>query len=294
MKRLRQMLKYKRPHGSRTEVEWIQTFIMPYDPEFFGEGDEVYAMAVTVNREDGSLPEVLFSGHTDTVHRREGRQKLFEKGSVIAKRDGEPLGADDAAGCWVMLEMIDAGVPGVYLFHRGEEQGGIGSKWMRTNGADWLSQFKAAVAFDRKATHSVITHQGGRKCCSNEFASALADALNEQNDNFMYVDDDTGVYTDTKEYVGIIPECTNLSVGYYEEHRPTERLDVDHVISLRNACIAIDWHALPSVRDVSKVEYKDYGFGRWPKSKSTVQGGLALDVDEAVLAYFEQRYGRVK
>src|SRR3546814_793550 len=67
------------------------------------------------------------------------------------------------------------------------------------------------------------------------FATNLASALNRQNSGFRYAPDDTGVYTDTNEYAGIVPECTNLSVGYQRQHGPRETLDVVHCEQLLEA-----------------------------------------------------------
>lgn len=249
--RLRHMLSYKRPYKSKAEADWIKRFIMPYEPEVLSDkhGDPMVYI-VQVNHEDGSTPSILFSAHTDTMHAKGGRQKLVidHATGFVSKNDGEPLGADDAAGVWILLEMIDAKIPGVYTFPVGEERGGVGSGWLAVNCAEWLKGFDYAVAFDRKATHSIITHQGVGKCCSNAFAEALADALNQQDFNFMYAPDDTGVYTDTAEYVDLISECTNVSCGYYSEHTEKERLDYKHLEALRDACLLVNWCALPAER----------------------------------------------
>lgn len=259
--RLHDMLRYKRPHGSKSEAQWIERFIMPYDPTNIDD----MALVITVLHPDGRVPRTLFSCHTDTVHRHDGRQRIkFNRTTqTYHKTDGEPLGADDAAGAWVMLEMIDAGVPGCYFFHRAEECGGLGSTHMAKNYSDILHKFHRAVAFDRRGGTSVITHQGWGRCCSDEFAQALADALNE-NDNNMYAPDDTGVFTDTANYTEIIPECTNLSCGYANEHSGNETLHVPTLFHLRDACLTIDWDALPTERDPRVTEYKEYGWATMP------------------------------
>lgn len=253
--RLMSMLSWKRPHDSKTERTWIETFIAPTGAENLNSK----AYHLTVEAPDGAFTPVLFSSHTDTVHRTEGPQEVvFDPISqFVAKIDGEPLGADDGAGVWLMLEMIDAGVPGTYLFHRGEERGGIGSSWMAEHYDKWLGQFTHAIAFDRRGTDSVVTHQMRGRCCSDEFANALAEALNA-GDAFMYSPDDTGTYTDTAEYTHLIPECTNVSVGYYNEHSPNEKLDVLHLNALRDACLKIDWAALPVSRDPLQEDLSDY------------------------------------
>ena len=72
----------------------------------------------------------------------------------------------------------------------------------------------------------------------------------------MYLPDDTGVYTDTAEFTGIIPECTNISVGYYSEHTDKEKLDVIHLQALADRCLRIDWDGLATKRDPSVHDSK--------------------------------------
>lgn len=213
--------------------------------------------------------DTLFSCHTDTVHWHGGRQQVvYDENLGVIYTDGESsdcLGADDGTGVWLMLEMIACGVPGTYIFHRGEECGGVGSRWLRENEQDFLKRFKRAIAFDRKDVWNVITHQGGQRCCSGEFAEKLYDALNKTNDALIYDEDDTGVFTDTKNYVYLIPECTNLSVGYYDQHTSNERQDVRHAMRLLSACLEVDWEALPVHRKIPEEPkyysglYRGYG-----------------------------------
>lgn len=257
------LLRLARPHDSAPE-QFLGVRLMRYLAEHSNTREckplvcpqgEVLAYYAEVLPEGGGQPTTLFSCHVDSIHRREGMQvPLIDRDGMVRLPSDSPsscLGADDAAGMWIMLHMIDAGVPGTYLFHRGEEVGGIGSKGVARHYAYVLEQHKHAVAFDRKATHSVITHQGMGRCCSDTFAQALADALNDHlpEAHAFMTPDDTGVYTDTAEYVDYVPECTNLSVGYYYEHTMSEHLDLTFLTALRDACLRVDWSALPVKRE---------------------------------------------
>jgi hypothetical protein len=168
------------------------------------------------------------------------------------------LGADDGAGLWIMLGMIAAVRPGLYLFHRGEEQGCLGSRWIERHTPELLSDIDAAIAFDRAGLGDVITHQSYGRTCSDAFAASLAAALNQQNSAFRYAPDDTGVYTDTNEYAGIIPECTNLSVGYQRQHGPRETLDIVHCEQLLAAMLELDASQLVIERDPAVREELDW------------------------------------
>lgn len=260
--RLHEMLRYKRPHNGKTEQVWVERFLSRYYPEYYDEA--VYL--IEVRTPTGEISKTIFSCHVDTVHRSEGMQrvKYDRKTQRYFKDDNEPLGADDGAGAWLMLEMIDAGVPGFYLFHRGEECGGIGSSHMASKFGHWLSKFDRAIAFDRRGSTDIITHQGSQRCCSDEFAQALADAFNATSDDMMYVPDDGGVFTDTANYTEFIPECTNISCGYQNEHTGNETLHLPTLFALRHACLTIDWDSLPTKRDPKVVEYLDFGYNnKW-------------------------------
>jgi hypothetical protein len=76
----------------------------------------------------------------------------------------------------------------------------------------------------------------------------------------MYSPDDTGVYTDTAEFTDIIPECTNISVGYDHEHSQQECLNINHYELLSQAVLQVQWDKLPTDRDPTVPEYKEYKY----------------------------------
>jgi len=135
----------------------------------------------------------------------------------------------------------------------------------------WLRQFSRAVAFDRKGTGSIITHQFCGRTCSDEFAADLAEKLAAAG-LAGYKKDSGGTFTDTANYADVIPECTNVSVGYELEHTKEETLDLHHVVALAAAVVAIDWEALVTKRDPAvDDEYEDDDFGwfrGWEKRKA--------------------------
>ena len=240
----------------------------------------------------------LFTSHVDTVHRKDGENYFTYKDKWMEAPKDDPLGADDGAGVAVLLHMIDNKVPGYYVFFQGEEKGGIGSGWLAANMAHLLEEFDRAVAFDRRGTTDIITHQMAGRCCSDEFAYALAGELNKQNDEFMYLPDDGGLYTDTAEFIDVIPECTNISVGYYSEHTAKERVDTYHLEDLANAAVKLDWDSLPVKRDPSVHESKYFHddpvgsyMPNWPTYNTTVKAENKPHFDTEDEAY--EYYGSV-
>lgn len=318
MQKLLAMLTYKRPHGSATELEFIETFI-----ETLGEHpnvvtydtDEVGNIFVTTDINS----KTLFTAHVDTVHNKDGFQVVtHDKNIGLVYLDDKAvlttncLGADDTAGMWLLLEMIDHGVPGTYAFFRGEERGGIGSRHAAQHKADFFQMFDRAIAFDRRGGRDVITHQAGGRCCSGEFAAALADQLNAYGLDYCPVD--TGVFTDTANLTDLIGECTNVSCGYEFEHSTTEQLDVEHLIALRDTVIHVNWEDLPTKRGKGEIDPADYSymtggnwfhnydtFGSWKSTKDImnmnfkeivayVKKSDAADVAEVIYDLIDQVY----
>lgn len=236
---LKEMLSYKRGAGTVTEEAFIARFLDTV-PEMQRDAPGNRFLLI------GDHPTTLFSAHTDSVHLAAGRQSVREdrRERILFKEDGEPLGADDATGCWILLELIARRVPGLYLFHREEECGGNGSSWVAWHDAARLRDIQRAIAFDRRGTTDVITHQSGSRCCSDHFAEALATQLGH---NFAPCD--TGVFTDTLNYIDLVPECTNISIGYEHAHSEEEYQDLGYLEALIPALLAVAWDTLPVVRE---------------------------------------------
>ena len=295
---------HKRPHGSHGEAHWIKLFILneltPRGIQWhFDDARNIHVdrrnTRNTTNTLSPKPSRTLFVAHTDTVHKDDnGHQRVTidnEQVMRVLPKYELPhlpavttncLGADDGAGVLVLLALILNGVPGYYIFTRGEERGGIGSSHLAMQQFDLLSEFDRAIAFDRKGTSSVITHQAYGRCCSDAFADALSHALS--NDELMYAPDETGVYTDTAEFIDAIPECTNISVGYMNEHTTNESLDLRHLGALIRQCVALDWEALPTERNTMDTDAK-IEFEWWDKNKESF--GKTMYSDFNMIAYDE-------
>ncbi len=242
---LLEMLTYARPMGSRAELKFRRRYLLNLP----GAQLDTYGnIHVSVGES-----RVLWSCHTDTVHSRQGRQRVEVSGTIahlpIVGHHSSCLGADDTTGVYLMREMILAGVWGYYVFHYGEERGGIGSKALAQGQGAWLGRtFDAAIALDRQDTGDVITHQFGGRCCSDAFAWSLGEAISAVDSGLTYTPAH-GVYTDTAEYAELIPECTNLSVGYAGQHTRHEIVDLRHVDRLLGVLCDLDTSRLLIQRD---------------------------------------------
>jgi hypothetical protein len=252
------MLTYCRPAGSDTETAFVDKYIATLPGAAV---DRHGNWHVTIGES-----AVMWSCHTDTVHTKPGRQTIDNRTSTIrlskrSRRHSQSscLGADDTAGVFLMWSMINAGVPGHYVFHYGEEIGGQGSSALAYEWPDELSHIRFAIALDRRGTGDVITHQGMRRTASEAFAQSLCDGL-----DMAYSPSSHGIYTDTYEYADIIPECTNVSVGYANEHSKRETLDIAHVERLLSALCALDQTTLVESRvPMPDTDWRSSGSAVW-------------------------------
>lgn len=240
-----QMLTYMRPEGSQSQREFCKRFIEPYMGLPDRHGNYVHIV--------GDEPNLCFMAHHDTVHKKCGIQKVSVVPDELCFSDGDCLGADCTTGVYIILCMIEAKVPGVYVIHAAEEVGCHGSRALAASDPDWLRYVEACISFDRKGTSEIITHQLGERTCSDEFAWSLAEAL-----NLPMEPSDKGAFTDSVEYKYLVPECTNVAVGYYQQHTQYEYQDLDFLDTLVEAVINADWSRIVIARDPSAFDTEWY------------------------------------
>src|ERR1035437_2190136 len=283
LKKFLQLTKKTYPDGHETEV--IKYLPKGYKVDSFGN----YFIEIGKSK-------TCFTCHLDTAdwYQKDVTHR-FENGYV--KTDGNSiLGADDKAGMVVMLYMIEKKIPGFYFFFIGEEVGCQGSSKLaagllkaKINGTLNEYPFDKVISFDRRGTNSIITHQMFGRSCSDEFATELSRQLNIADPTFIYEPDDSGIMTDSAQFMELIPECTNISVGYYNEHTHNESQDMEHLQNLCRAAIKIKWDELPIKRDPSDIEDDDafdtyLTYGYYDKTKHIynefVEGNYTNVIDE--------------
>lgn len=198
--------------------------------------------------------DVAFTSHLDTVARPGSAAPdiaITNKGVMFLRNPqvADCLGADCGAGIYLMLEMIKRGVHGRYCFFVDEEVGCEGSRASAKDDTGFWTGVKAMISFDRRGD-GIITHQRYQRCCSDTFAKELAARLGRTEAHLQ-----KGVYTDSAEFVSIIPECTNVGVGYMHEHTPDEVLDLNILGQvLERVLQAGTFKHLPIERDPKTVE----------------------------------------
>jgi hypothetical protein len=252
------------PHG--TEDQLIELLPSQLQKDQFGN----YFVQI------GDKPTTMFTCHLDTASYDQNDVNHVIKGDMIYTDGKTILGADDKAGVVVLMYMIEHNVSGLYYFFLGEERGCIGSKKVADiHKLEPIEYITKVVSFDRRGYDSVITHQMSGRCCSQEFAKDLSHKLN-QNADFRYQPDSTGIYTDSAQFVDIYSECTNISVGYHNEHTKSESQNIDHLVKLCEKVTLINWDTLVVSRDPKKNSYYDYedeyGYGIGYNYRSEYKG----------------------
>jgi len=224
--------------------------------------------------------DTAFTCHLDTASRTKDNVVLVgykKDGQDFIMTDGTSiLGADDKSGVAVIMYMIANNVPGVYWFFYGEERGGIGSGKvaMDYESYPFMKKIKKMISFDRRNYYSVITSQMGLECCSNDFAQSLCGELNKSGLKLNL--DPTGVFTDSANFIDIIPECTNVSVGYFNEHTHDELQNITYLERLAKACVAADWGKLTVKR---KIGIDDSLRGKYGKLIADFKKMIFYNVD---------------
>jgi putative aminopeptidase FrvX len=228
----------------------------------------------------GDNPSTMFTCHLDTASHDKSEVTHVIKDGMIYTDGSTILGADDKAGVVVLLSLMENKNTGLYYFFLGEERGCVGSRKLASvHSKNPIEGIKKVVSFDRRGKGSVITHQLSGRCCSEEFAKELSKKLNQVSGEiydtfFDYSPDSTGIYTDSAQFTGIYSECTNISVGYQNEHTKYESQDITHLIRLCEVVKKIDWDSIGSYRDQTKNNYygdedDDYGYGYQTRSYSS-------------------------
>lgn len=228
MRLLKQILETHRP--SYAPVTWFHELLDSRLPAGASKVQDNYGN-VFVLVGDTEQSDVAFTSHLDTVARANSKPPKVKatNGGVLYvgnPHEADCLGADCGAGVYLMLEMLEHSVPGRYCFFRDEEVGCQGSGASAQGQTGFWTGVKAMISFDRRGD-GVIISQRWSPCCSKEFAHELAKRIGRTEAALQ-----AGIYTDSAEFMHLVPECTNIGVGYMHEHTPDEILDTNILADL--------------------------------------------------------------
>ena len=183
----------------------------------------------------------IFSSHLDTFTSERVKVNHVIEENIIRTDGTTILGADDKAGVMVMLYMIEKEIPGNYIFFTGEERSCIGSKKFVSENKNFLKNIDRVVAFDRGGYNEISSKFCSVEGSSKVFLKRLKDSLYNHNYNFTEVD---GGFCDATSFIDVVPECINLSVGYFKEHTVEESVDIKYLYEISEVYSNIEWEKL--------------------------------------------------
>lgn len=155
---------------------------------------------------------VLLASHLDTVNPDNYIPSAQVDYPIIRNEDSLPLGGDDRAGVFIMLQLIKEGVGDyAYAFFYNEEKGCLGSSHA-VQMYDF-SRYNCFIGLDRRGGSDLATYR-----LDNEELISIFELY-----GYSRV---LGTITDVavlSESFGIA--CVNLSVGFYYEHTGVEYIN---------------------------------------------------------------------
>lgn len=166
---------------------------------------------------EGSLP-VMLVAHLDTVFTHPPEEIFYDapKGVMWSPQG---LGADDRAGVFAILKLIEAGFRPHILFTMDEEMGGLGANAFVNENPTPPKNLKFIIELDRRGDTDCVFYRCGNK----DFHKFI------ESYNFITK---IGSFSDIST---ICPKWNiagvNLSVGYQNEHEHIEFLKINSLFS---------------------------------------------------------------
>lgn len=161
---------------------------------------------------EGTIP-IMLVAHMDTVFTKQPDEIFYDtKKHIMWSPQG--LGADDRAGVFAILKILQKGYRPHICFTTEEERGGIGAAIMVSQIPQAPFDIKYIVELDRQGLCDCVFYQ-----CENE-------VFTEFIENYGFVSDwgtfsDISVICPAWKVAGV-----NLSIGYRDEHSIAEILNV--------------------------------------------------------------------
>jgi hypothetical protein len=190
----------------------------------------------------------LFTAHLDTFSKSIENVKHVIEDGFLKTDETTILGGDNKVGCCVIISMINNNIPGTYYFFVQEEIGRLGSEYLNSTIEE--DQYDFCVAFDRKEISKIITHQRGIKLCNDKLSDYLVEEYSKSG--YKFTKDPTGLSCDSYSFRNKIKNCLNISTGTYDEHKFTERVDINFFTKLVETTLKMDWGMVESLSKIKE------------------------------------------
>ena len=185
----------------------------------------------------GDIPIALVA-HMDTVFKYPVDNMYYDsqKGVVWSP---EGLGADDRAGIFAIIKIIQAGLRPAIILTTDEESGGIGASALAELTCP-IPDLKYMIQLDRRGTNDCVFYD----CYNPDFV--------EYVESFGFVER-WGTFSDISVLMPAWKICgVNLSVGYEDEHSVSETL---HIKALYNTIAKV--RKMLGVKEIPTFKYEE-------------------------------------
>jgi len=230
---------------------------------FTDQEEDNYILAIPTDAE-GVVVEpnkICLVAHIDTCMRTRKNQKIIQKGHIIKNKSGI-LGADDRAGVYAILELLELEQEKrpIVVFTNYEESGGLGvNRLLEDKGLDdVIEKINLFVELDRKGANEYVFY-------TNILPKDIKTWVEKHGWKEHY-----GSYSDVSDITEElkIPHV-NLSVGYYSQHTSGEYLNMKVLkenITLYNELLN-DSEGLPRIimtkEQITAYQWKSGYSGNW-------------------------------
>ncbi len=196
----------------------------------------------------GSTPIALVA-HMDTVFKDPVSDLYYdERKGVLWSPDG--LGADDRAGVFAIIKILQDGYRPSVILTTDEEKGGLGAAVLAKQPCP-IVDLKYMIQLDRRGTNDCVFYD----CYCPEFI--------EYVEAFGFCEQ-WGSFSDISFLMPAWKVCgVNLSVGYEDEHSVSETLKVKSLFdTIRKVCKMLDEEDIPTFdyNEMYMGKYNNFGW----------------------------------
>lgn len=165
---------------------------------------------------EGNIPICLVA-HMDTVFKTCPEEIYYDENKKVMWSP-QGLGADDRAGIYAIVKIIEDGYRPSIIFTADEEKGGLGARALVKDYPECpFLNLKAIIELDRQGKNDCVFYE-----CDNEDFTAYIKSFGFEPEwgsfsDISFIAPDWGV------------AAVNLSVGYFDEHSYVERLFCEYL-----------------------------------------------------------------
>lgn len=204
----------------------------------------------------GDIPIALVA-HMDTVFKTPVSDLYYDqKKGVLWSPQG--LGADDRAGMFAIIKLLQKGLRPSIIFTTDEEKGGLGASALAKDHKKCpIPGLKYMIELDRRGSNDCVFYD----CYNPEFV--------EYVESFGFCEK-YGSFSDISFLMGEWGICgVNLSVGYDDEHSYTEILNIGPLYDTIKKV-----EKMLSEKEIPNFEYEEINsaMSSWWKSYDTIYG----------------------